>query len=179
MLLFLVCGTHKEESSFKNFQDQWSHTSSKEPLHTYGATEGPSWFGVLWWLSQEPSKSLLLGSREETAGVAPGYGVWPRASPDLPSPHSPGRCGSGPGSQTSWAPTLAQPPAAGKYHELKQLQRGQFKKAVLNEGLSRPARPLGAWVPTPLYFSSAFSEVWDCFFCGKSWSIRLNTCAIS
>lgn len=35
---------------------------------------------------------------------------------------------------------------------------------------------LGAHVP---YVSSEFSEVWDRFFCGKSSSIRLNTCAIS
>lgn len=73
----------------------------------------------------------------------------------------------------------AQPPAARKYHKLKQLQRGQFRKPVLNKGLSRPARHLGAWVPRPPYFSSAFSEDWDGFFCGKSSSIRLNTCAIS
>lgn len=39
MLLFLVWGTHKEEPSFKGFQDQWDFTSSKEPYTLMGRLE--------------------------------------------------------------------------------------------------------------------------------------------
>lgn len=37
----------------------------------------------------------------------------------------------------------------------------------------------GGRVPTSSYFSSTFSEDWDCFFWGKSSSMRLSTCTIS
>lgn len=62
----------------------------------------------------------------------------------------------------------------------QQPHRGQLRKHVFNGGRWVIAcEAHGGRVPTSSYFSSTFSEDWDCFFWGKSSSMRLSTCTIS
>ena len=68
------------------------HTSSKEPRTLYAAAGRPSRSGVLRWPSQEPSGSLMLGSKEERASVDPRCVFWSgwALSLPLPTPYSQG-----------------------------------------------------------------------------------------